>query len=310
MRYPRIARRALLLAVLLVGAAGPVAGLVPVLPAKAAASVDCAPLSAAGGTPTVPAAILANATAPAVAFPEKGGKLTVFAAASLTDAFNDMKKDLEGAHPGLQITYNFAGSPTLVTQLTQGAQADVFASANEAQMDAAVKQGVIEGKPITFTHNRLAIVVPKGDPAGIKTPADLAKSGLKLVLAAPAVPVGHYARVAICKMGQDAGTYGSGFVAKVNRNVASAGEQDVKAVLAKVELGQADAGIVYTTDVTPDAAKDVTLIPIPADVNVVAIYPIAPVKGGNAALAAAFISYVVGPQGQATLGKYGFESKP
>jgi len=278
-------------------------------PARAAAAITCAP--ATGATPPPATAAPPAAASPtAVPFPSGGGSLTVFAAASLTDAFNAMKTALEAAHPGLKITYNFGGSPTLVTQLTQGAKADVFASADETQMNVAIKNGVIAGTPVLFARNRLAIVVPKNNPGKVQGPADLAKPGVSLVLAAPAVPVGNYGRQALCKMGADAATYGSDFVAKVNGNVVSAGEEDVKAVLAKVELGQADAGIVYTTDVTPQAAKEVTLIPIPDNVNIIAQYPIAPVKGGNAQLAAAFIAYVVGPAGQATLHQYGFEPRP
>jgi molybdate transport system substrate-binding protein len=137
----------------------------------------------------------------------------------------------------------------------------------------------------------------------------LAKSGLKLVLAQPAVPVGGYAVQSICTAAGDTATYGADFAAKVSANVVSQ-EDNVKAVLAKVQTGEADAGITYTTDVTPDVAKDVTLIPIPAAFNVIAKYPIAAVAGGNAELAAAFISYLDGAAGQATLQQYGFEAKP
>jgi molybdate transport system substrate-binding protein len=272
-------------------------------------AIECAPAApAATAVPAASPAAEEPAAEPA-AFPEAGGELTVFAAASLTASFNQMKTDLEAAHPGLTITYNFAGSQALVTQLTEGATADVFASASKAQMDKAVEGGVIEGKATVFTQNRLAIVVPKDNPAGITSPADLGKEGVKLVLALADVPVGQYARQSICTAGADTATYGDGFVEKVGANVVSE-EDNVKAVLTKVQLGEADAGIVYTTDITEDVAPDVTLIEIPAAINVIAKYPIAPVKGGNAELAAAFIDYVLGEEGQATLASFGFEPKP
>lgn len=271
-----------------------------------AVTLECPPPAtpAAASTAASPAA----ETAPAE-FPAEGGDLTVFAAASLTASFNQMKTDLEAAHPGLTITYNFAGSQALVTQLSEGAEADVFASASNAQMKAATEKGVIEGKATVFTQNRLAIVVPKDNPAGVTGLADLAKDGLKLVLALPEVPVGQYAIQSICTAAGDTATYGDGFVDKVGASVVSQ-EDNVKAVLAKVQLGEADAGIVYTTDITADVAPDVTQIEIPAAVNVVAKYPIAAVKGGDAALAQAFIDYVLGPEGQATLQSFGFEPKP
>lgn len=258
---------------------------------------------ATAGTPT-------GATAPPaptvpVPFPAGGGELTVFAAASLTDAFTQIGQDIEAANPDLSITFNFAGSQTLVTQLTQGAPADVFASANDAQMQAAIEAGVVVGEPTTFIRNRLAVVVPAENPAHLATPADLARDDLRLVLAQPEVPVGRYTGVAICKMGQDAATYGAGFVESVTENIVSQ-EQDVREVLTKVQLGEADAGIVYVSDVTAAVADDVELIEIPEAVNVIATYPIAPVEGGDAALAAAFIAYVLGPEGQATLAEFGF----
>jgi molybdate transport system substrate-binding protein len=240
-----------------------------------------------------------------VPFPA-GGEVTVFAAASLTAAFEAIAADLEAANPGLALAFSFAGSPALVTQLTEGAAADVFASADHAQMEGAVAAGVIDGEPVVFTRNRLAIVVPADNPAGITGLADLAGEDVDLVLAAPEVPVGQYAREAACRAAADPATYGEGFLEGFAGNVVS-NEDNVKAVLAKVQLGEADVGIVYVTDVTPDVAADVQLIEIPDEVNVIAEYPIAPVEGGDVALADAFISYLLGPDGQATLAEFGFQ---
>ena len=239
------------------------------------------------------------------AFPATGGDITVFAAASLTEAFEQMKSDLETAHEGLAITYNFGGSQALVTQLSEGAAADVFASANNAQMQAATENGSISGEPATFVHNRLAIVTPVDNPAGLASPADLGKEGLRLVLAQAEVPVGRYAREAVCKMSEDTAAYGEGFVDRVAANIVSE-EEDVRDVLAKVELGEADAGIVYVSDAKV-GGDEVQLIAIPDDVNVIASYPIAAVTGGDAVLAEAFIAYVLSADGQATLEEFGFE---
>ena len=212
-------------------------------------ALECpAPTSATpAGAATAP-----EATPAPVEFPADGGALTVFAAASLTDAFEEMKSTLEAAHPGLAITYNFGGSQALVTQLNEGAAADVFASANNAQMQAAIDNGSISGEPVPFVRNHLAIVTPADNPAGIAAPADLGNADLRLILAQPEVPVGRYAREAICTMGQDSATFGDDFVARVAANIVSE-EEDVRDVLAKVQLGEADAGIVYVSD--PDTGR-------------------------------------------------------
>ncbi|HET7092765.1 MAG TPA: molybdate ABC transporter substrate-binding protein, partial [Thermomicrobiales bacterium] len=270
-------------------------------------AIDCAAGSPAAATAAATAAAartVASPAAAAAAFPAAGGQMTVFAAASLTDAFGKMKTDLEAAHPGLTITYNFAGSQTLATQLEQGAHADVYASANDVQMQAAQADGSIVGAPAPFVRNKLVIVTPLANPAGIAAPADLAKPGLKLVLALPAVPAGNYARQAICRMSADSAAYGANFASKVSANVVSQ-EEDVRAVLTKVQLGEADAGIVYVSDAFTVKDK-VGRIAIPDDVNPTATYPIAAVTGGNQDLAAAFIGYVLSPQGQRTLADYGF----
>jgi molybdate transport system substrate-binding protein len=239
------------------------------------------------------------------AFPETGGDLRIFAAASLTDAFGEIKTDLEAARPGLTITYNFAGSQALVTQLGEGAEADVFASANNTQMKAAQEKDVIGGEPVTFVRNELVIVTPPDNPAGIDSPDDLGASGVRLVLAQADVPVGRYAREAVCGMGQDSATFGEDFVSRVASNVVSE-EEDVRDVLTKVELGEADAGIVYVSDAFIGGDK-VQQVEIPVDFNILATYPIATVSGGDEALGDAFIAYVLSDDGQATLADFGFE---
>ena len=273
-------------------------------PARALATFECAAPSVA----TQGAAVSASPTTPEVheaAFPDSGGELTVFAAASLTDAFGEIKADLEAEHPGLTISYNFAGSQALVTQLAEGAAADVFASANTAQMTAAQEKGVISAEPVTFARNALVIVVPSDNPAGVDSPDDLGTPGLRLVLAQADVPAGRYAREAICEMGQDTAAFGDDFVSRVAGNVVSE-EEDVRDVLTKVELGEADAGIVYVSDAFV-AGEEVQQIAIPADLNILASYPIATVSGGEEALGSAFVSYVLSDEGQATLADFGFD---
>jgi molybdate transport system substrate-binding protein len=282
-----------------IGARGPSTAL-------AQEAIECPPpgeaMRAASPEATTPEAV------EPVPFPEGGGDLTVFAAASLTASFEAIAADLQAANGGLTISYNFAGSQALVTQLTEGAEADVFASANLTQMENAVEAGVVGGDPVVFARNRLAIVVPADNPAGVAGLADLANDGVDLVLAAPEVPVGQYARASACKAAADAATYGEGFVEGFAANIVS-NEENVTAVLTKVRLGEAEAGIVYVTDVTPDVAGEVLVIEIPDAVNVIAEYPIAPVAEGDADLAAAFISYLLGPDGQATLQEFGFEPR-
>lgn len=232
------------------------------------------------------------------------GDLTVFAAASLTDAFGLVQQNLEDANPDLSITFNFAGSQQLATQLAEGADADLFASANATQMTAAQEAGRVEAEPVIFVRNRLAIIVPADNPAGVQEPGDLARDGLKLVVANPDVPVGGYTLDMLDKLSADP-ALGAGFRASVEANFVSL-ESNVRQVVTKVQLGEADAGIVYVSDLTPDVREDVQLIEIPAEFNVIAEYPIAPVADGNAELAQAFIDFVLSEGGQAALEEWGF----
>lgn len=253
-------------------------------------------LAACGAVVTAPAIVPTSA-------PQKQ-TLTVFAAASLTDAFTEIGHNFESSHPGVTVKLNFAGSQTLRTQLEQGAVADIFASANHTEMDAAVKSGLIDsGSHQDFLTNKLVVVLPANNPASVQTLNDLAKPGLKLVLAADTVPAGKYARQILDNLSKDA-SFGSDFKTKVLANVVS-NENDVKQVVAKVQLGEAGAGIVYVSDAI--AAPDLKQIEIPTNLNVVAKYPIAALTNSpNSDLAAQFIAYILSSEGQDVLAKWGF----
>ncbi len=232
--------------------------------------------------------------------------LTVLAAASLLDAFNDLGAQFEASRSGVSVDFNFAGSQQLAQQISSGAPADVFASANRQQMDVAVKTGRIDGSQVKiFAQNRLVVVYPQDNPGKLASLQDLARPGLKLVFAAKEVPVGQYSLDFLQNASQDP-AYGAGFAQNVLKNVVSY-EENVKAVLTKVSLGEADAGIVYTTDAASDPAAKVSQLSIPDALNVIASYPIAALKDSpNPALAGAFVDLVLSAQGQATLAKYGF----
>ncbi len=233
--------------------------------------------------------------------------LMIFAAASLTESFTEIGKQFEAENPGVKVTFNFAGSQQLRAQLSQGAKADVFASANTKEMTTAIISDslVVSGTQRTFVTNRLAVILPKSNPGKIAALADLARPGLKLDFADPSVPVGQYALDMLTKMSQDA-TFSATFKDKVAANVVSR-EDNVKSVVAKVQLGEADAGVVYTTDITPRAAKDLTTLDVPDKFNVVAAYPIAPLKNAAAPrLASQFVDWVLSSKGQQVLASYGF----
>lgn len=234
------------------------------------------------------------------------GTLTVFAAASLADAFEAIGAPFEAAHPGARVVFNVAGSQQLAQQLALGAPGDVFASANAQQMQIAVAAGrVAPDAPQTFARNRLVAVVPEDNPGKLKALKDLARPGLKVVLAAEEVPAGRYARRFLEKASQDA-TYEADFARRVRANVVS-NEQDVRAVLTKVVLGEADAGIVYSSDVVGADGGRVRRLPIPDALNVAARYPIAPLRDApHPALAEAFTAFVRSVQGQQLLARYGF----
>ncbi len=239
------------------------------------------------------------------ATPKVTGALTIFAASSLTDAFNEMKAKIEAANPGTVITFNYAASSALRTQLEQGAKADIFASADTVQMDNAKKANLISGESSLFVRNTPVIIVPANNPKGIATAADLAKPGIKLVLAAPAVPIGNYSRQIFDKISKDP-AYGADYGTKVLANLVSE-EANVRQVVSKVQLGEGDAGIVYASDVTPAVRDQLKVITIPMPLNIIAEYPVAAVQGGaNSAGASAFIAYLLSAEGQSILQKWGF----
>jgi molybdate transport system substrate-binding protein len=247
------------------------------------------------------AAFLLGGGAPA---PAQNAGVTVFAAASLTEAFTAAGPAFT-KKTGLPVTFNFGGSDTLATQIKQGAPADVFASANLAQMKVVTDAGLVAGAPATFAKNRLVAIAPKNDAVKISGPADLARPGLKVVLAAPAVPVGGYARATFAKLAGTPG-YDPGFPAAVEKNVVS-DELDVKAVVTKIALGEADAGVVYSTDVTPAVAAQLNEYPFPAAVAPDIAYPIAALKNApDAKGAQAFVDFILSPDGQAFLRARGF----
>jgi molybdate transport system substrate-binding protein len=242
--------------------------------------------------------LLLAACAPAPAPPRT---LTVFAAASLKESFEELGARFSAAHPGVSVTFNFAGSQQLAQQLAQGAPADVFAAAGTREMGGAVRAGaVVSGTERAFATNRLAVIVPRDNPAGIVVFEDLARPGVRLVLAGPSVPAGAYALQAIDRLGPD-------LAARVQANVVSQ-EENVRAVVTKIALGEGDAGIVYFTDVT----SDVKFVPIRNAFNVRAVYLLAPTAHppAGAALAQAFVDFVWSPDGQAILARHGFGPPP
>jgi molybdate transport system substrate-binding protein len=227
--------------------------------------------------------------------------IRVFAAASLTESFKEIGAAYQAAHPGDTVEFNFAGTPTLKTQIEQGAPADVFASADKATMSDLGKESLTSPSK-TFAHNKLIIVAPPKSKR-VSRITDIAMAGVNLVLAGETVPAGRYALQSINKMGTE---YGSDFVIKTGLNIVSH-ETDVKAVLAKVQLGEADAGFVYATDAKA-AGDKVKTVNIPDKFNVIAEYPIALVtRTPNETAATGFVQFVLGPDGQAILRKYGFQ---
>ena len=235
---------------------------------------------------------------------EERATLTVFAAASLAEPFGELGQMLERSRPGLKVRFNFAGSQQLAAQIEQGAAADLVASADERWMQYLVERGKIEGEPRVFAYNGLVVIVPTSNPARIHDLPELARRGVKVVLGSPTTPVGAYSREALRRMG----TLGLDFVAnyaqRVMANVVSE-EDNVKSVVTKVQLAEADAGMVYRSDVTPSVARMVRVFELPPAAQIVANYPIAIVKGSTHAEAArTFLALLASRDGRAVLERH------
>lgn len=226
-------------------------------------------------------------------------ELVVFAASSLTESFEEIAAAFEAQHADMRVLLAFGGSSTLALQILQGAPADVFASADLRQMQRLVDDGLVAGEPEAFATNRLAIIASEG--AGVTNVGDLARDGLRVVLAGPEVPVGAYARVALASLNA---VHGADFFDRVVANLVSE-EPNVRQAAASVELGEVDAAIVYATDAV--VANGVEVLEVPPPHDVVAMYPIAVLEGGrNRDLARAFVAFVRSSDGQAILAAHGF----
>lgn len=235
---------------------------------------------------------------------DRSSEIVVLAASSLTNAFDELADAYMAQNQNVHVVLNYAGSAQLSAQLQEGAPADVFAPANATQMARVMATGRISaGSETLFVTNRLTIIVPADNPANIAALADLAQPGVQLIVAAEGVPVRQYTDEIVARQP-------AAFQAGFQANVVSA-EENVRQVAAKIALGEADAGIVYSSDVTPDLAARVRQIPIPDEQNVVATYPIAPLAdAAEPALAQAFIDFVLSPEGQAILARWGFGPPP
>jgi molybdate transport system substrate-binding protein len=234
---------------------------------------------------------------------EESVTLTVLAASSLTNAFSELETAFEEQNPGLDVSTSFGSSSDLLVQIQQGAPADVFASADEAKMQTALEEGLVEESKI-FAMNRPIVVVPKDNPAGIQVFRDLGEADAQLVLAEAKVPITEYAEDVLANADSE---YGDGFGQRVLDKVVSR-EANVRASANRVALGEADATFLYASDVTDDVRDRVQTVEIPQNLNVLAMYPIATIEGSqNAELARAWVDLVLGDEGQRVLERYDFQ---
>lgn len=263
-------------------------------------------LVAIGGCERKPASAPA-ASAPAdTAAPARTTQLTVFAAASLADAFREIGASFEAAHPGARVAFSFGGSNQLRTQLENGAPADLFASADRRQMDAAVASQVVDETTVrVFAHNRLALIVPRENRAGVKELADLARPGLKVVVADKAVPVGNYTRLMLDKA-RELPSLGPAFVDAFDANTVSR-EENVAAVVAKIALNEADAAIAYASDAAGSNGPKLTSLPLPPGLEQRADYVVGvTARAADPALAAKFLEFLLSEEAAAKLVARGF----
>ncbi len=265
--------------------------------------------------------VLVACSVSATGGPRDGGQnLTVFAGSSLTEGFRELGKVFEGQHPGTSVVFNFAGSQRLRTQLEHGARADIFASADWKQMHSLVELGLVSGDPVNFASNQLVVIVPSprrqhngaippaaGDRSGMRVSQleDLALPGIKLVQASPEVPAGAYSRIVIEKMDGDV-RFGPEHAEEVLANLVSE-ETNVRSVVQKVALGEADAGMVYRSDtLVSEIVQRVEVIPIPEGFNVTASYPVAVMKDARKpGLAQDFVRFLQSEAAQRVLNQRG-----
>jgi molybdate transport system substrate-binding protein len=262
--------------------------------------------SGATPSPSVPASAPVSTThSSAAGSPAAPASLTIYAAASLKGALDKAKAAWETAYPGSKLTISTDSSAALETQIEQGAPADVFLSADTANPKKLIDKGLAVGAAVNFAGNKLTVIVPTANPAGIRTPADLAKPGVKVIAAGDAVPITKYATQLVANLAKESG-YPSDFVSAYTANIASK-EDNVKAVVAKIELGEGDAAIVYVTDAK--ASTKVATIDVPPAANVPATYAGVVVKASaNAASAQAFLDWFAGADGQKILAGFGFQA--
>jgi molybdate transport system substrate-binding protein len=259
-------------------------------------------LAACSG-PGAAASVVPSAAASVAQSHAAGGDLAIYAAASLKGAMDEAKVAYEAANPGTTLTISTGSSAALETQIEQGAPADVFLSADAASPEKLVSKGLADGDPLTFAGNRLTIIVPTTNPAGIASPKDLAESGVKIIAAGDEVPITKYATRVVDELAKEPG-YPADFAGAYAANVVSK-EEDVTSVVAKIEIAEGDAGIVYVTDAK--ASDEVTPIDVPDSANVRATYDGVVVKASrNGAAAKAFLEWFAGPDGQAILSDLGF----
>jgi molybdate transport system substrate-binding protein len=276
-----------------------VAGLVGVLLVALAACASGVP-PGSSSAPS-PAASGSPGSAPGSAAPP--ANLTIYGAASLSGVLAKVKTAYEAANPGTTLTISTDSSAALETQIEQGAPADIFLSADSTNPKKLVDAGLAAGPVVDFAANKLTVIVPAANPAGIKTPADLAKSGVKVIAAGDAVPITRYASQLVANLAKVTG-YPSDFVAAYTANIASK-EDNVKAVVAKIELGEGDAGIAYVTDAK--ASTNVATVDVPDAANIPATYAGVVVEASKSGAAAqAFLTWFAGPEGQAILANFGF----
>lgn len=254
----------------------------------------------AATTPTTPAPSATPAPSSAPAAP---AELTVFAAASLKGALEEASAAYTAANPSTTLTLSTDSSSALETQIEQGAPADLFLSADTTNPQKLIDAGMVDGAAVTFAGNALTIIVPTDNPANIATPADLATSGVQVIASGDEVPITTYALQLVDNLAKEAG-YPADFSAAYRANIASK-EDNVKAVVAKIELGEGDAGIVYVTDAK--ASTKVATVDVPLLANVPATFDGVVINDSpNTAAARAFLDWFTGPDGQAILGRLGF----